>query len=153
HADAARLTGSAEYSSLATVEFLVTEDDCALLEVNPRIQVEHTVTESVTGLDLVACQLDVAEGRVPEGLDSPTPRGTAVQLRVTAETVLESAEPAPSTGTATAVRWPTGPGVRVDTWIEAGSTVTGSFDSLLGKIIVHGPTLDAALSAGDQALR
>ncbi|GAA4509684.1 acetyl-CoA carboxylase family protein [Brevibacterium yomogidense] len=177
HADAARLTGSAEYASLATVEFLVTHDDYVLLEVNPRIQVEHTVTEAVTGLDLVACQLDVATGEVPEALagrapeapahteteavrDSPTtsadllaPRGTAVQLRVTAETVMETGEPAPSVGTATAVRWPTGPGVRVDTWVESGSTVSGAFDSLLGKIIVHGPTLEAALSAGNQALR
>src|SRR5690606_30270191 len=142
--------------SLATVEFLVTEDEHALLEVNPRIQVEHTVTEAVTGLDLVACQLDVAAGEVPAALDGRVPeapahaeaeavrdssatsanrlapRGTAVQLRVTAETVLETGEPAPSVGTATAVRWPTGPGVRVDTWVEAGSTVSGAFDSLLG---------------------
>src|SRR5690606_25211859 len=133
HADAARLTGSAGYVSLATVEFLVTEDEHALLEVNPRIQVEHTVTEAVTGLDLVACQLDVAAGEVPAALDGRVPeapahaeaeavrdssatsanrlapRGTAVQLRVTAETVLETGEPAPSVGTATAVRWPTGP--------------------------------------------
>lgn len=159
HADAARLCASAEYRSLATVEFLVTGEDHPngaghlLLEVNPRIQVEHTVTEQVTGLDLVACQLEVARGGVPAACSSIAPRGFALQLRVSAETVLESGDPAPSVGLATAVRWPTGPGVRVDTWVETGSRVTGSFDSLLGKIIVQGPTLDAALRAGERALR
>ena len=176
HADAQRLCASAGYTSLATVEFLVTGEDHVLLEVNPRIQVEHTVTEQVTGLDLVALQLAVAsgvDGAVANGLGAaqseaalgghggtdgghspaaPQPRGYAVQLRVSAETLGDTGDPAPSVGEATAVRWPTGPGVRVDTWVEAGSRVTGSFDSLLGKIIVQGPTLAAALRAGERTL-
>ena len=153
HADAQRLCASAGYASLATVEFLVTGEDHVLLEVNPRIQVEHTVTEQVTGLDLVDCQLDAALGEAGALGSASAPRGFAVQLRVAAENVGEQGDPSPSVGTATAVRWPTGPGVRVDTWVEAGSRVTGSFDSLLGKIIVQGPTLAAALRAGDRALR
>ncbi|GAA2106752.1 acetyl-CoA carboxylase family protein [Brevibacterium salitolerans] len=179
HADAARLVESADHRSLATVEFLVqdlggaaegpggTEDAAThmLLEVNPRIQVEHTVTEEVTGLDLVACQLAVAAGRMPEGLQEflgrtqfagqtgPAARGTAIQFRVSAETVLDTGDPAPSAGTIDALTWPTGPGVRVDTWAQTGSTVSGSFDSLLGKVIVHAPSLAAARRAGVQALR
>jgi acetyl/propionyl-CoA carboxylase alpha subunit len=152
HADAARLCASVGYASLATVEFLVTGEDHVLLEVNPRIQVEHTVTEEVTGLDLVALQLAVASGESSAPL-VPQPRGYAVQLRVSAETLGDTGDPAPSVGEATAVRWPTGPGVRVDTWVEAGTRVTGSFDALLGKVIVQGPTLDAALRAGERALR
>ncbi|WP_029089843.1 acetyl-CoA carboxylase family protein [Brevibacterium album] len=161
HADAQRLVASAGYRSLATVEFLVADGgQHVLLEVNPRIQVEHTVTEEVTGLDLVACQLDVAAGRVPEALGTaaagesiaPQPRGCAIQLRVTAETVLDSGEPGPSVGTIESLTWPTGPGVRVDTWAQSGSTVTGGFDSLLGKVVVHAAGLAAARRAGAQAL-
>src|SRR5690625_1606423 len=157
HADAARLTVSGGYVSLATVEFLASDDRYELLEVNPRIQVEHTVTEQVTGLDLVACQLDVATGKQPLTLDgdpvvAPEPRGYAIQLRVAAESMQTSGEPMPSAGTVDAVTWPTGPGVRVDTWVQPGTTVNGAFDSLLGKIIVQGPILETALSAADRAL-
>lgn len=152
HADALRLVEPLSYQSLATVEFLVTGDSHVLLEVNPRIQVEHTVTEAVTGIDLVACQLAVAACREPAHPRDPVPRGTAVQLRVAAETVSPAGDPVPSVGRTTAVTWPTGPGVRVDTWIEAGSTVTGAFDSLLGKIIVHGDSLETALRGADRAL-
>lgn len=164
HADAARLTESVGYSSLATVEFLVTQDDYYLLEVNPRVQVEHTVTEAVTGLDLVAAQLDVAAGHVPEGIGTAatggtapsggvaSPAGTAIELRVSAETMLDSGEPAPSTGRIDALTWPTGPGVRIDTWVAAGIEVTGSFDPLLGKITVSASSLEAAVAAASQAL-
>ena len=152
HADALRLVEPVSYQSLATVEFLVTGSSHVLLEVNPRIQVEHTVTEEVTGIDLVACQLEVAAGRVPALPSAPASRGTAVQLRVAAETVSPTGDPAPSVGTATSVTWPTGPGVRVDTWVETGSRVTGAFDSLLGKIIVHGESLAAVLQRADRAL-
>ena len=84
HADAQRLCASAGYASLATVEFLVTGEDHVLLEVNPRIQVEHTVTEQVTGLDLVDCQLDAALGEADALGSASAPRGFAVQLRVAA---------------------------------------------------------------------
>lgn len=147
HADAGRLFANSGYCSLATVEFLVTESQYFLLEVNPRIQVEHTVTEAVTGIDLVAAQLDVARGIVSEGLVDASPRGTAIEARVSAESVLESGEPAPSTGEIISLVWPTGPGVRVDTWARSGTRVTGSFDPLLGKIIVTAATLAGAESA------
>ncbi|WP_350270485.1 carboxyl transferase domain-containing protein [Brevibacterium sp. CBA3109] len=152
HADAARLVSSSEYRSLATVEFLVAGDEYWLLEVNPRIQVEHTVTEAVTGLDLVAAQLDVAAGRTPAGMKGVEPRGAAVELRICAETLLDSGEPAPSTGRIESLTWPTGPGVRIDTWAAAGVAVTGGFDPLLGKITVHGPTFAAAADAAGRAL-
>ena len=152
HNDAARLVSSADYRSLATVEFLVVGDEYWLLEVNPRIQVEHTVTEAVTGLDLVAAQLDVAAGRTPAGLENAEPRGTAIELRISAETLLDSGEPAPSTGRIESLTWPTGPGVRIDTWAASGIAVTGGFDPLLGKITIHGPALATAVDAARSAL-
>ncbi|WP_210604623.1 acetyl-CoA carboxylase family protein [Brevibacterium oceani] len=158
HADAARLTESVGYSSLATVEFLVGHDDYHLLEVNPRIQVEHTVTEAVTGLDLVAAQLDVATHRVPAGIGTVMPSstvpsaGTAIELRLSAESILASGDPSPSAGRIDSLTWPTGPGVRIDTWVASGIEVTGTFDPLLGKITLAAPTLEAAVSAASQAL-
>ncbi|MCI4010786.1 carboxyl transferase domain-containing protein [Brevibacterium sp. ZH18] len=152
HADAVRLVSSADYRSLATVEFLVAGNEYWLLEVNPRIQVEHTVTEAVSGLDLVAAQLDVAAGRAPAGLDNVESRGNAIELRISAETLLDSGEPAPSTGRIESLTWPTGPGVRIDTWATAGTRVTGGFDPLLGKITIHGPTFAAAIDAARRAL-
>lgn len=152
HAEAARLLASADYRSLGTVEFLVTGNDHVLLEVNPRIQVEHTITEAVTGLDLVAAQIEVASGQIPEGLTEAAPRGTAIELRVGAETLLDSGDPAPSTGEISALTWPTGPGVRIDTWARTGTVVTGSFDPLLAKIIVQAPSFDGAVWAGTRAL-
>ena len=152
HNDAARLVASADYRSLATVEFLVAGHEYWLLEVNPRIQVEHTVTEAVTGLDLVAAQLDVAAGRMPAGLENVEPRGAAIELRISAETVLSSGEPAPSTGRISSLTWPTGPGVRIDTWAVTGVAMAGGFDPLLGKITVHGHDLSAAVDAARRAL-
>ena len=152
HSDAARLVASAGYQSLATVEFLVVENEYWLLEVNPRIQVEHTVTEAVTGLDLVAAQLDVAAGRTPADLKNVKSRGTAIELRISAETLLDSGEPTPSTGRVESLTWPTGPGVRIDTWAAAGVAVTGGFDPLLGKITVHGPNLAMAAASAGRAL-
>lgn len=152
HNDAERLVASADYRSLATVEFLVAGHEYWLLEVNPRIQVEHTVTEAVAGLDLVAAQLDVAAGRTPSGLENVEPRGAALELRISAETVLSSGDPAPSAGRISSLTWPTGPGVRIDTWAVTGVGVTGGFDPLLGKITVHGHDLSAAVDAAGRAL-
>lgn len=152
HADAARLAASADYRSLGTVEFLVTDSDYVLLEVNPRIQVEHTVTEAVTGLDLVAAQIAIASGRSPSSLDEVGTCGHAIELRVGAESLTDSGDPAPSVGEIEQIAWPTGPGVRVDTWARAGVRVTGVFDPLLGKIIVSAPSLEAAVSAAGRAL-
>lgn len=151
HSDAERLLTSVDYQSLATVEFLVVDDQYWLLEVNPRIQVEHTVTEAVTGLDLVAAQLEISTGRTPGDLDA-TPRGSAIELRISAETLLDSGAPTPSTGRIESVTWPTGPGVRIDTWATAGVAVMGTFDPLLAKVIIHGPTLGAAAVSARRAL-
>jgi acetyl/propionyl-CoA carboxylase alpha subunit/acetyl-CoA carboxylase carboxyltransferase component len=151
HSDAERLLASADYRSLATVEFLVVDDQYWLLEVNPRIQVEHTVTEAVTGLDLVAAQLEVAAGRTPDDLET-TPRGSAIELRISAETLLDSGAPTPSTGRIESVTWPTGPGTRIDTWVTAEVAVTGTFDPLLAKAIIHGPTLAVAAASARRAL-
>ena len=120
-ADAARaLVGSARYAGLATVEFLVQDDAIALAEVNPRLQVEHTVTEQVTGLDLVELGLRVADGAtLPDlALAAPplaAPRRAAVQVRVNTETLRADGTFGPGTGTLARFQPPAGRGVRVDT--------------------------------------
>jgi acetyl/propionyl-CoA carboxylase alpha subunit/acetyl-CoA carboxylase carboxyltransferase component len=139
HRAAADLVG--EYSGLATVEFLVAGEDFVFLEVNPRIQVEHTVTEEVTGLDLVEIGLELASGRslADLGLDGGVPiRGTALQVRVNAETIRPEGSVVPGAGTLTRFQPPTGRGVRVDTHGYAGYTMGPRYDSLLAKVIVHG---------------
>lgn len=142
---AVRLCTDVGYRGLATVEFLVSSDRFVFLEVNPRIQVEHTVTEAVTGLDLVAVQFQVAEGAALGDLRLSTEtRGIAVQCRVNTET----------TGTVSAFTPPTGPGVRVDTYARPGLTIGPRYDSLLAKVIthVHGDSLAAALHKARTAL-
>jgi acetyl/propionyl-CoA carboxylase alpha subunit/acetyl-CoA carboxylase carboxyltransferase component len=153
---ATRLT--AGYRTLATVEFLVgpanLEGGCdfAFIEVNARLQVEHTVTEEVTGLDLVRVQLELAGGAslAEVGLAStPHAQGYAIQGRVNLETLGADGAPQPSTGTITAYQPPGGPGVRVDGAGAAGLVVTGAYDSLLAKVIGRGRT--AAEAAGRTA--
>ena len=146
---ARRLVEPLRYRGLATVEFLVSTDgpegadrdtlDLAFIEVNPRIQVEHTVTEEVLGIDLVAAQLEVAAGRTLEELglaeDRAAPEGVfAIQSRVNAERV-HAGVAVPTTGTVTAVTWPDG--VRVDSHVRPGLVVDGTFDSLLAKVITR----------------
>ena len=153
HDAAARLVGS--YSGLATVEFLVAGGKIAFLEVNPRIQVEHTVTEEVTGLDLVELGLRVARGeRLADlGVDRPVPsRGAAVQVRVNTETVEPDGTVVPGGGTLTRFQPPTGRGVRVDTHGYAGYSVGPRYDSLLAKVIGVGPDLPAAIARTSRAL-
>lgn len=141
------------YRGLATVEFLVDAPalahgdlKVAFIEVNPRLQVEHTVTEAVLGLDLVGMQLALADGATLEsiGLAGPTPipRGFAIQCRVNAESVGPDGAVRPSLGTLESLTIPSGPGVRVDTHAETGMSVDGQFDSLLAKVIVHRPAGD-----------
>ncbi len=140
-AEAARaLAGSVRYAGLATVEFLV-EDEMviALLEVNPRLQVEHTVTEQVTGLDLVELGLRVADGAAlgALGLDAAlaaAPRGAAIQARVNAETLQPDGTVRPGGGTLSRFQPPAGRGVRVDTAGYPGYTVSPRYDSLLAKV-------------------
>jgi acetyl-CoA carboxylase biotin carboxylase subunit len=156
----ARLHGAAvaygcalAYRGLGTVEFLVDTErgEFYFLEMNARIQVEHPVTEAVTGLDLVAEQIAVAEGRTlrlaQDGVDFS---GHAIEFRINAE---DSARDfCPSPGTITKAVFPAGEGIRVDTHVEAGSTIPPFYDSLVAKIIVHGIDRPAALALARRAL-
>ena len=135
------------YESLGTFEFLVdvAGGRFAFIEANPRLQVEHTVTEAVLGIDLVQAQLAVAAGATLAGLGLdqsriPRPRGFALQLRVNAETMDASGATRPSIGDLQAFLPPSGPGVRVDTAGHPGHRVGSAFDSLLAKVIVYSPS-------------
>ena len=155
---AAALIGSAGYAGLATAEFLVQDDEITFLEVNPRLQVEHTVTEQVTGLDLVELGLRVADGATLGGLalDALTPgtgpRGVAVQVRVNAETMRPDGMFLPGAGTLGRFQPPAGRGVRVDTAAYPGYTVSPHYDSLLAKVITTGGTLEEAARRAVRAL-
>ncbi|WP_040811377.1 acetyl-CoA carboxylase family protein [Nocardia concava] len=137
-----------------TVEFLVDGTDVWFLEVNPRLQVEHTVTEAVTGVDLVALQLALARGKSLAELELPKsePRGYAVQARVNAELLAADGSVLPSTGVIDRFDAPTGMGVRVDTAAQVGMRQGVRFDSLLAKIIAHAPSYPAALQRCSDAL-
>ncbi|WP_454717819.1 carboxyl transferase domain-containing protein [Caulobacter segnis] len=141
----------AGYRGLATVEFLVEGDSPFFLEVNPRLQVEHTVTEEVTGLDLVRLQFDLAAGK-PLDLEVPPAFGVAIQARVNAETLSADGQVKPSSGTIGAWSPPGGPGVRVDAGVAAGATVGAAYDSLLAKVIARGRTFAEASARLDRAL-
>jgi 3-methylcrotonyl-CoA carboxylase alpha subunit len=151
---AVALARAAGYVNAGTVEFIADADDpshFSFLEVNARLQVEHPVTEAVTGLDLVELQLRVAAGE-PLGLaqDDVVLRGHAIQARVYAE------DPAngflPSTGRVIAYREPCGPTVRVDSGVEEGTVVGGEYDPLLAKVVAHGGDRAAALASLERAL-
>jgi acetyl-CoA carboxylase biotin carboxylase subunit len=153
HAAAVRFAQRLSYRGAGTVEFLVdaSSGEFFFLEMNARIQVEHPVTEAVTGVDLVAEQIAIAAG---EGLRIAQHdielRGCAIECRVNAEDPAHDFRPSP--GRVQAVRWPSGPGIRVDTHIAAGSSVPPFYDSLLAKIISHAPERGAALAGLRQAL-
>jgi acetyl-CoA carboxylase biotin carboxylase subunit len=135
-----------KYQGLGTVEFLVDAERAAFwfLEVNARIQVEHPVTEAVTGLDLVAEQIAIAEGRGLRLAQADVClRGHAIECRINAEDPAAGFRPSP--GTVTSAVFPAGPGIRVDTHIQAGSAVPPQYDSLLAKLIVSGPSRAQAL--------
>lgn len=145
---AVRLARAAKYESLGTIEFLVDASDLsddsffAFIEANPRLQVEHTVTEEVTGIDLVQTQLTIAGGATLASLGLtqervPAPRGYAIQVRVNMETMAPDGSPRPSGGVLTAFEVPSGPGLRTDTFGYAGYQTSPRFDSLLAKVIVH----------------
>ena len=135
-----------KYQGLGTVEFLVdaARSEFWFLEVNARIQVEHPVTEAVTGLDLVAEQIAVAEGR-RLGLSQASVRldGHAIECRINAEDPAAGFRPSP--GLVTSAVFPAGPGIRVDTHIQAGSAVPPQYDSLLAKLVVSGANRAEAL--------
>ncbi|HRA75377.1 MAG TPA: biotin carboxylase N-terminal domain-containing protein [Propionicimonas sp.] len=140
----------AGYVGAGTCEFLVGQDGTiSFLEVNTRLQVEHPVSEEVTGLDLVREMFRIADGE-PLGYDDPEVRGHSIEFRINAEDPGRSFMPAP--GTLTAWRAPSGPGVRVDEGYHAGMAVPGSFDSLVAKIIVTGADRPRALARARRAL-
>ena len=152
-AAAEALLRSADYAGLATAEFLVQGDEIAFLEVNPRLQVEHTVTEQVTGLDLVELGLRIADGASLADLAlGATPSGVAVQARVNAETLRPDGTLLPGDGTLSRFQPPAGRGVRVDTAGYPGYTVSPRYDSLLAKVITSGGTLEQAARRAVRAL-
>jgi acetyl/propionyl-CoA carboxylase alpha subunit len=135
--DAAKaIAGHVKYRGAGTAEFLVDDKDAIyFLEVNARLQVEHPVTELVTGLDLVALQLDVAEGRgLPKGLERAQPHGHAIEARLYAE----DEGFLPQSGRIAALALPGGPGVRVDSGVRAGDLIGMDFDPMIAKLSVWG---------------
>jgi len=161
---ALRIAGRVRYDGVGTIEFLVANEagsaaaSYAFIEANPRLQVEHTVTEEIYGVDLVQAQLLLAAGAkldeltLPDG-DSPA-AGYAIQLRVNAETMTPDGVATPSTGIVTEFEPPTGPGVRVDSLSHVGHDVSARYDSLLAKVIVrsHVPAFEAAVRKAESAL-
>jgi acetyl-CoA carboxylase biotin carboxylase subunit len=149
---AIRLARAAGYVNAGTCEFLVdAQNNFYFIEVNARIQVEHPVTEMVTGIDLVKQQIKIAAGeRIPFSQEDITVRGHSIECRINSEDADNDFRPSP--GPITAVRVPGGPGVRWDSHIQPGYTVPSLYDSLLGKLIVHGPTRADALATMRRAL-
>ncbi|GAB3456382.1 biotin carboxylase N-terminal domain-containing protein [Kineococcus endophyticus] len=151
HRAARDICAAVQYRGAGTVEFLLGADGTlSFCEVNTRLQVEHPVTELVTGTDLVREQFRIAEGSGPSFLTTPEPRGHAFEFRVNAE------DPGrgflPSAGRVEELRVPSGPGVRWDGGVEAGDTVQAAFDSLAGKLLVHAADRDTALARARRAL-
>ena len=148
--EAAILAGRAiDYSNAGTVEFLLAESgDFFFMEMNTRIQVEHPVTEMVTGVDLVKEQIRSAAGERIGG--PPSLSGHAIECRINAEDPAHDFRPSP--GKITAFHAPGGPGIRIDTHVYAGYSVPPYYDSLLGKLIASGSTREEALGRAYQAL-
>ncbi|MEV5205837.1 ATP-grasp domain-containing protein, partial [Streptomyces sp. NPDC053720] len=140
----------AGYVGAGTVEFLVgTDGTISFLEVNTRLQVEHPVTEEVTGIDLVREMFRIADGE-ELGYDDPAMRGHSFEFRINGEDPGRGFLPAP--GTVTTFTPPTGPGVRLDAGVESGSVIGPAWDSLLAKLIVTGATRQQALQRAARAL-
>ncbi|WP_245994581.1 acetyl/propionyl/methylcrotonyl-CoA carboxylase subunit alpha [Nocardioides immobilis] len=144
-ASAVALAQQVGYVGAGTVEYLLDAEtgEFYFLEMNTRLQVEHPVTEAITGLDLVELQLRVAAGE-PVGISQEQVRseGHAIEARVYAEDAFGGF--LPQAGRATQVHWPSGPGIRVDHALESGQVVSTSYDPMLGKVIVHGPDRESA---------
>jgi len=152
HDAARRICGEVSYRGAGTVEFLLAADGTlSFLEVNTRLQVEHPVTEEVTGVDLVREQFRIASGLGISFEETPEPRGHAFEFRINAEDPGRGFLPSP--GAVESLRVPGGPGVRWDSGIEAGDAVQPAFDSMIAKLIVHADTRDAALVRARRALR
>jgi len=149
---ALKLVTAVKYRSAGTIEFLVDDKGAFyFLEMNTRLQVEHPVTEFVTGIDLVCAQ--ITQALAPQEttlLETPEARGHAIEVRLYAEDPSQGFMPTP--GRIEKLKWPTGPGIRVDSGIEEGQTLGTQFDSMLGKLIVHAQTRDHAIARLKYAL-
>ncbi|MCE6075474.1 acetyl/propionyl/methylcrotonyl-CoA carboxylase subunit alpha [Agrobacterium vitis] len=152
HDAAKAICAAAGYSGAGTVEFLLGVDGTiSFLEVNTRLQVEHPVTEETTGIDLVIEQFRVAEGLPLAITQTPVPRGHSIEFRINAEDPGRGFLPTP--GTITRFAAPSGPGVRLDSGVDTGSTIPGVYDSLMAKLIVTGATREQALQRARRALK
>lgn len=140
----------AKYEGAGTCEFLVGQDGViSFLEVNTRLQVEHPVSEEVTGIDLVREQFRIASGEAL-GYGDPVPHGHSIEFRINGEDAGRNFMPAP--GVVTSFRPPSGPGVRLDSGVESGDVIGGAFDSMLAKLIVTGKDRPEALARARRAL-
>ncbi|WP_159619948.1 acetyl/propionyl/methylcrotonyl-CoA carboxylase subunit alpha [Ruania rhizosphaerae] len=140
----------AGYRGAGTCEFLIgTDGTISFLEVNTRLQVEHCVSEEIAGIDLVREQFRIADGE-ELGYTEVTTRGHSLEFRINGEDPFGNFLPSP--GTISSLRWPSGPGVRVDSGIVAGDTISGAFDSMLAKVIVTGATRTEALQRARRAI-
>lgn len=152
HRSAHDICAEVGYCSAGTVEFLLSASGAiSFLEVNTRLQVEHPVTEETAKVDLVVEQLRIAEGHRLSITKTPKPTGHAFEFRINAEDVALGFLPTP--GAITRFDPPSGPGVRLDTGVATGSTIPGTFDSLMAKLIVTGDTREQALARARRALR
>ncbi|QIL70301.1 ATP-grasp domain-containing protein [Diaphorobacter sp. HDW4B] len=152
HQSARAICAKAGYVSAGTVEYLLSQSGAiSFLEVNTRLQVEHPVTEQTTGVDLVVEQLRVADGLPLSITETPQPTGHSFEFRINAEDVGRGFLPTP--GKITRFDAPSGPGVRVDSGVQTGSVISGSFDSMMAKLIVTGATREQALIRARRALK
>lgn len=157
-AAALKLAGEVRYRGLGTFEFLLDNQQpgyFCFMEANPRIQVEHTVTEQISGVDLVQAQIRLAAGHSLADLNllqPAPPKGCAVQLRINLESMNADGSTRPAVGTLGIYEPPSGPGLRVDGYGYAGYTVSPSYDSLLAKLIIHADDYPSALRRAYRAL-
>lgn len=150
---AAKAVRATEYRNAGTIEFLLAPDGrFYFMEMNTRVQVEHPVSEAVTGVDIIKEQLRIAAGEpmscAPQAPFSPF--GHAIEFRINAEDPDAGFRPCP--GTVTRFELPAGPGVRVESYVRAGTRISPYYDSLVAKVIVHAPTREEALARGRRAL-
>ncbi|MBC3503291.1 ATP-grasp domain-containing protein [Pseudomonas sp. SWRI59] len=151
HKAARDICSRAGYVGAGTVEFLLSRNGTiSFLEVNTRLQVEHPVTEVTTGIDIVVEQLRIADGLPLSVLETPVTRGHAFEFRINAEDPGRGFLPTP--GRIEKFRAPSGPGVRLDTGVESGSSIPGLYDSMMAKLIVFGETREQAVNRARRAL-
>ncbi len=155
------LAGAARYRNLGTFEFLVeggaaAEDRFFFIEANPRLQVEHTITEEALGVDLVQTQLRLAAGAslaaLGFGAGAPAPRRSAIQLRINCERIEPNGSVTPTGGIVSVFEPGAGPGVRVDSYAYAGYRTSAAYDSLIAKLVVHAPDFELARRKAVHAL-